>query len=109
MFNDGGVTFISVMEEMRLEAEQFARQCFMDKDTLRVKNAQRQGREATHETRIARRQGRRMQDEQQKEREGLSLQCWWSLSCGMSGRREFVLDLSQFYVLCVFGFYGKKS
>ena len=58
MFNDGGVTFISVMEEMRLEAGQFARQCFMDKDTLRVKNAQRQAREATHETRIARRQGR---------------------------------------------------
>ena len=58
MFNDGGVTFISVMEEMRLKAGQFARQCFMDKDTLRVKNAQRQAREATHETRIARRQGR---------------------------------------------------
>lgn len=98
MFNDGGVTFISVMEEMGLEAGQFARQCFMDKDTLRVKNAQRQAREATHETRIARRQGRRMQDEQQKEREGLSLQCWWSLSCGMSGRSDILFGFIA--VLC---------
>ena len=70
MFNDGGVTLISVMEEIRLEAGQFARQCFMDKNTLCVKNAQRQAREATHEARIARRQGRRMHDEQQGEREG---------------------------------------
>ena len=36
LFNDGNVAFIKVMERLGLEAGQFSRQCFVDRDMRRI-------------------------------------------------------------------------
>ena len=70
VFNDGAVTFASVLKELGLFVGPFARKCFFDKDVRRVRNAARQEKEASHEARIKRRQSRLEKDEQQEQEEG---------------------------------------
>ncbi|KAL8607864.1 hypothetical protein ACOMHN_005419 [Nucella lapillus] len=66
----GAVQPVRVMDKLGLEIGHFARQCFCDKDKRRVLNSRRQAKESSHEARIARKQKRVADDEEQAEREG---------------------------------------
>ena len=70
IFNDGAVTLSLAMRELQLKVGAFASKCFEEMDLLRIRNAERQARDVTHEARIRRRQQRVQQDEVQAQAEG---------------------------------------
>lgn len=75
VFNDGASALGAVMQEMGLLCGTFARDFFEEKDTYRIKNAQRRATAASLEARRARRRKRLRLDETNEEREGHPYQC----------------------------------
>ena len=69
-YNDGASTFMAILREMDIQPGNFMTTFCEDKDTVRVRDAQRQAKECTKEARRAKRQRRLAQDEHQVQREG---------------------------------------
>ncbi|KAK7111401.1 hypothetical protein V1264_011038 [Littorina saxatilis] len=74
VFNDGSRTFGDILSQLNLTVGKFARACFSAKDTRRIKRAQKEAQESSHEARIARRQERLKKNEASVEAEGFPYQ-----------------------------------
>lgn len=71
VFNDGACTYIRVLEELGVEAGQFAKNCMFTIDEKRTRHAKRQALQATHQARIKTRQDQKDRNEEAVQRDGV--------------------------------------
>ena len=74
VYNDGAKTFLDILKALNLSVGLYAQTWAKKQDAERIKNAQREAQESSHESRIARREARLRRDEQQTEAEGFPYQ-----------------------------------